>query len=576
MKILSASFMALCSCAASAAAADLPSIKSPPPPPPPIFTWTGPYIGLNTGYLLKGNDSIDVATANLFDQAHTGIGPASALGASGSSGARLDGVMYGVQLGYNQQFADKFVAGFEADIQGGHAQGGGNFGSVATVPPASIPGLTSAVTEANVSRGLDWFGTVRGRLGYTVTPTLLAYATAGLAYGRVSTDASIKQTLAPGLLASTDGDADYAGTRVGWTVGGGLEWAFYPGVSAKIEYLYYDLGVANANNDISLLTHSYPAAVPTVGGSTQVVDAPTASTRFNGHIIRVGLNYHPEFGFGDLTSAALVPPPTPAANDWEFKFAPYGWAIGLNGNTTVHGRTVDTNVSFYDVLTKANHLFAWMSYAEARNGPFSIYGDFIWARITAFGGGLRQTNPLGISALSLGANANLEVAPLIIGETWGAYEVARWRQSGAKDSFTALDAYAGLRYWNVSSSLALNLTGVVNIPLLGLQQSGAKALDKSGTMEWTDPIIGLRLRHKIGPGDEFQLRGDIGGFGVGSKFSWQLAGGYSHDMKIGDWTITNTVGYRALSVDYSNGTGSAQKGMDAIIHGPVMETSFRF
>ncbi|MFY9832020.1 MAG: hypothetical protein WAK66_04805, partial [Methylocystis sp.] len=122
----------------------------------------------------------------------------------------------------------------------------------------------------------------------------------------------------------------------------------------------------------------------------------------------------------------------------------------------------------------------------------------------------------------------------------------------------------------------LNVTGVVNVPLLGYQQSGALALDKSGTMEWIDPIIGLRLRHRIGPGDEFQLRGDIGGFGVGSKFSWQLAGGYSHDMKIGDWTITNTVGYRALSVDYSNGTGSGQKGMDAVIHGPVMETSLRF
>ena len=282
----------------------------------------------------------------------------------------------------------------------------------------------------------------------------------------------------------------------------------------------------------------------------------------------MGLNYHPEFGFGDLTSAALVPSPTPAANDWEFQFAPYGWAIGLNGNTTLHGRTVDTNVSFYDVLTKANHLFAWMSYAEARNGPFSIYGDFIWARITAFGGGLRQTNPLGISALSIGAKWESRGRAAHHRRSMGGYEVARWRQSGAKDSFTALDAYAGLRYWNVSSSLSLNVTGVVNVPLLGLQQSGALALDKSGTMEWIDPIIGLRLRHQIGPGDEFQLRGDIGGFGVGSKFSWQLAGGYSHDMKIGDWTITNTVGYRALSVDYSNGTGSGQKGMDAVIHGP--------
>ncbi len=146
--------------AGAAHGADLPARKAPELPP--IFSWTGVYVGLNTGYLLKGNDSIDVATANLFDQARTGIGPASALGASGSAGGRLDGVMYGVQLGYSQEFANKFVAGFEADIQGGHAQGGSHFGSVITVPPALIPGLTSAVTEVKVSRALDYFGTVRG------------------------------------------------------------------------------------------------------------------------------------------------------------------------------------------------------------------------------------------------------------------------------------------------------------------------------------------------------------------------------------------------------------------------------
>jgi opacity protein-like surface antigen len=576
MKIVSAAFIALSFSAASAIAADLPSRKEPPAPPPPLFTWTGVYVGLNTGYLLKGNDSIDTTTANLFDQARTGIGPASALGASGANGARLDGVMYGVQLGYNQQFAEKFVAGFETDIQGGHAGGGGNFGSIVNVPPALVPGLTSAVTEVKTSRSLDWFGTVRGRLGYAVTPTLLAYATGGLAYGRVSESASVKQSLVPGLLVSTDGDADFAGTRVGWTAGGGLEWAFYPDVSAKLEYLYYDLGVVNANNDIGLLTHSYPAAIPIIGGSMQVANAPTMSTRFNGHIVRVGVNYHPDFDLPTQISSALTSPPQPAPNDWQFKFAPYGWAIGVNGNSTVHGRTVDANVSFYDVLTRANNILAWMSYAEARNGPFSFYGDFIWARIGIFGGALRSTNPVGLSTLSIGADANFQIKPLIIGESWMGYEFARWRQGGSSDAFTAIDAYGGLRYWNLSGALSLDVTGAVNLPLLGLQQNGSLAVEKSGMMQWIDPVFGLRLRHQIRPGDEFQLRGDIGGFGVGSKFSWQVAGGYSHDMKLGDWTITNTVGYRALSVDYSNGSGFGQKGFDAIIHGPVFETSLKF
>ena len=72
------------------------------------------------------------------------------------------------------------------------------------------------------------------------------------------------------------------------------------------------------------------------------------------------------------------------------------------------------------------------------------------------------------------------------------------------------------------------------------------------------------------------MRGDIGGFGVGSKFSWQLFGGYSHDFKVGDWTITSVAGYRVLSIDYSQGSGNTQKGVDAIIHGPMIATSFRF
>ena len=132
MKLLSASFMALYSCAASAGlAADLRPVKSPPLRPRRYSPGTGPYIGLNTGYLLKGTTATSTSRPRICSiKRAPELARCSALERRESSGARLDGVMYGVQLGYNQQFADKFVAGFEADIQGGHAQGGGNFGSV--------------------------------------------------------------------------------------------------------------------------------------------------------------------------------------------------------------------------------------------------------------------------------------------------------------------------------------------------------------------------------------------------------------------------------------------------------------
>jgi len=67
-------------------------------------------------------------------------------------------------------------------------------------------------------------------------------------------------------------------------------------VSAKIEYLYYDLGVANANNDISLLTHSYPAAYAQIGGTTQVVDAPTETIDVTGQSAPLERDAHAVLG----------------------------------------------------------------------------------------------------------------------------------------------------------------------------------------------------------------------------------------------------------------------------------------
>jgi outer membrane immunogenic protein len=127
---------------------------------------------------------------------------------------------------------------------------------------------------------------------------LLIYGTGGLAYGGVSSSASIFQAnndcssplpgpcLAP--AASTSGSR--SSTQVGWTAGGGIEWMFLPNWSAKLEYLYYDLGS---------LTYTLPPLV-SIGESfrpvTAALVATQASTRFAGNIVRAGVNYHFNWG----------------------------------------------------------------------------------------------------------------------------------------------------------------------------------------------------------------------------------------------------------------------------------------
>jgi outer membrane immunogenic protein len=245
----------------SGLAADLPSKKMapmlPPPPPPPL--WSGFYVGLNAGYTWdeKGNVLVN-SPANIWA---VGVSGSGALSPNG------DGFIGGGQIGYNYQFGQTFVVGVEADIQG---VGGSN--SSATLGNFVTP-VTSAISA---SKQLDYLGTVRGRAGYLIMPTLLLYGTGGLAYGQANLTATVAQT---GLNGATGlATVGFSDTRVGWTAGGGVEWLFLPQWSAKAEYLYYDLGRASASTTLTFQGAS--------------VGATTVSSGFKGHVVRAGVNYH--------------------------------------------------------------------------------------------------------------------------------------------------------------------------------------------------------------------------------------------------------------------------------------------
>ncbi|KAF2992274.1 outer membrane beta-barrel protein [Methylocystis sp. MJC1] len=288
MKKIALSVAALALTAGSALSADLPSRKAPPvlpPPPPPAPLWTGFYVGLNAGGTWANNTIVYTGSGRMFDAVAGGYGSSSAFLGSFPAQVNSSGFIGGGQVGYNWQFYNSFVAGIEADIQG--IAGSRNTATVASAVFNPVIG-GNAAQIATVNRSLDYIGTVRGRLGWLATPTLLVYGTGGLAYGGVTASTGILQTFTPpaGAAPSISSAGAFSDTRVGWTAGGGVEWMFWPNWSAKVEYLYYDLG--NVSYALSPLTNANPGL--------NFWSVSQSRTRFNGNIVRAGLNYHFNWG----------------------------------------------------------------------------------------------------------------------------------------------------------------------------------------------------------------------------------------------------------------------------------------
>jgi outer membrane immunogenic protein len=217
----------------SASAADLP-MKAPPMAPvmAPAWNWTGTYVGVVGGWGWGTVDNIDLngITTGNYNQ----------------SGGTFGGTS-GIQIQYGT-----WVFGAESDFSWANING--------TV-------ASGVCVNASCFTNLKSFGTSRTRIGYAWDRWMI-YATGGLAYGRVNAGQDSCPTI-PGNFA-------FCGTHweVGWTAGAGIEAMFMPGWSAKLEYLYIDLG----NN------YSYTPVVPVFVNKEQI------------SLIRAGINYHFNWG----------------------------------------------------------------------------------------------------------------------------------------------------------------------------------------------------------------------------------------------------------------------------------------
>ena len=248
--------IALIGLTAIAAAADLPArTYTKAPEYVPTCAWCGWYIGANGGGTWDDNTGGLTGFTTLF-------APEVALGLTPSSlGAKHEGGFGGGQFGFNWA-ASNWLVGFEADIQGA------DIGRTNTIA-VPIPDVLSSVSTGRDH--IDWFGTVRGRLGATFG-NVLFYGTGGLAFGGV--DSSVSNAF-PGIGVNFAGSS--SDTRFGWAAGLGLEWMFAPNWSFKAEYLHVDLG----STDVRIAA---PAQFP----------AEFADYHFH-HAFesaRVGVNYH--------------------------------------------------------------------------------------------------------------------------------------------------------------------------------------------------------------------------------------------------------------------------------------------
>ena len=218
-------------------------LKDVPYVAPPL--WTGFYAGINGGGSFGASENLRVT--NNVDGTEADIGQFF-----------RDGGFGGGQIGYNWSgfgWGNQVVLGVEADIQGS---------GISSSFDRNDLNYSFAPATFHASQNIDYFGTVRGRLGYAFGSALI-YATGGFAYANVNTKVNFDNGF--DVLNSNN-------LETGWVVGGGVEYLFAPCWSAKVEYQYIDLS-------------SQTVSGIALDGS---IDHMPLDNTF--HTVRVGINYH--------------------------------------------------------------------------------------------------------------------------------------------------------------------------------------------------------------------------------------------------------------------------------------------
>jgi hypothetical protein len=228
-----------------------------------------------------------------------------------------------------------------------------------------------------------------------------------------------------------------------------------------------------------------------------------------------------------IASSAGTPAAAQVPSDkWDVTVAPYFMGAAMSGTTAVRGREVEVEVSASDIFS--NLQFGAMGLVVARKGKWGLGGDAIWM---ALGTTVRNTN---------------------VDFNQGAFAFYGLRRLGA-----AADLTAGMRVNTLQGQLKSNTLG----------------FDVSQDKTWVDPLVGLILHSSGERRVQLKVYTEIGGFGLGSDFTWQVFP--TVGFKFTDH-FSLEAGYRWLDMDYSTGDGNEQFVYDVLTQGPIGGLAFRF
>lgn len=243
---------------------------------------------------------------------------------------------------------------------------------------------------------------------------------------------------------------------------------------------------------------------------------------------------------GGIIAATMYFGTAIAADDhWQHEVLLYMVGASIDGKVGIGNIDADVDIGFDDILDNLD--FGAMLAYRGELGPWAISADLIHLALATEKTGL---GPLGNAS----AKADFDETTF---ELAGFYSLTN-----------RLEAYGGLRYWDLSGSVVLTL----GEPL-------AQTITADGSEDWIDPLVGLRFKTPLGEHWEFVARGDIGGFGIGSDFAW-------HTTLYAAWHPTThtklILGYRYLDVDYESGSGSDRFLWDVGQGGPTLGFGWRF
>ena len=215
-----------------------------------------------------------------------------------------------------------------------------------------------------------------------------------------------------------------------------------------------------------------------------------------------------------------------SADGWDVTLTPYLLGASMDGTTTLRGFPVEVDVSASDIFS--NLQFGAMGVAVARKGNWGVGTDLIWM---ALGTTVRDTN---------------------VDFNQGAF------------------AFYGLR--RLGNAADLTFGGRVNT-LQGKFTFKGPDVARSQDKTWVDPLVGAILHSPREGRVLLRVYGEIGGFGLGSDFAWQVFP--TVGLRLTD-RVSLEVGYRWLDMDYSSGEGNEQFGYDVLTQGPIGGLTFRF